>query len=203
MSTNDSRTGSKIGLERPDRRERDVTVVRTYLGMREPSALRRSRAPRTNAELLRLHPCTTGQWRALYASVGSAWQWHERDGWPDAQLAARLASASVHVFAVRLIDDGIGPPAAAADSELVGMLELEQGEGGDVEIVYLGLDRRLMGQGLGAWLVAEAVDRAFALEATRVWLHTCTLDSASALPNYLARGFIAERTETYTARLSE
>jgi hypothetical protein len=27
-----------------------------------------------------------------------------------------------------------------------------------------------------------------------VWLHTCTLDSPAALPNYLARGFEVVRT---------
>jgi len=35
--------------------------------------------------------------------------------------------------------------------------------------------------------------------ATRVWLHTCTLDGPAALPNYLARGFVATRRETYAA----
>lgn len=32
-----------------------------------------------------------------------------------------------------------------------------------------------------------------------VWLHTCTLDSAAALPNYLARGFQPTRSEQYVA----
>jgi GNAT superfamily N-acetyltransferase len=71
-----------------------------------------------------------------------------------------------------------------------------------VEIAYLGLDRRAFGRGLGGWLVTEAARTAFAWGATRVWLHTCTLDSPAALPNYLARGFSIEKTETYTADLS-
>ena len=33
--------------------------------------------------------------------------------------------------------------------------------------------------------------------ATRVWLHTCTLDGEAALPNYLRRGFTAYKTEEY------
>jgi hypothetical protein len=32
-----------------------------------------------------------------------------------------------------------------------------------------------------------------------VWLHTCTLDSPHALPNYLARGFREFRKEIYQA----
>jgi hypothetical protein len=31
--------------------------------------------------------------------------------------------------------------------------------------------------------------------STKVWLHTCTLDSERALPNYKARGFREFRTE--------
>jgi hypothetical protein len=54
---------------------------------------------------------------------------------------------------------------------------------------------------LGAWLVSEAVNRAFALGVARVWLHTCTLDAPAALPNYVARGFTVERSETYIAQL--
>jgi hypothetical protein len=33
--------------------------------------------------------------------------------------------------------------------------------------------------------------------AKRVWLHTCTLDHAAALPNYLRRGFVPFKTEVY------
>ena len=41
------------------------------------------------------------------------------------------------------------------------------------------------------------------LGATRVWLHTCTLDGEAALPNYLARGFTPFRTERYVATLPD
>ena len=34
-------------------------------------------------------------------------------------------------------------------------------------------------------------------------LHTCTLDGVAALPNYLARGFVPDRTEVYTAVIRE
>jgi hypothetical protein len=39
--------------------------------------------------------------------------------------------------------------------------------------------------------------------ATRVWLHTCTLDSPVALPNYEARGFVRYRSETYTVEMAD
>ena len=53
----------------------------------------------------------------------------------------------------------------------------------------------------GAEVVIEAAGttEAWELGANRVWLHTCTLDSPRALPNYRARGFREFRRETYTS----
>jgi hypothetical protein len=48
-------------------------------------------------------------------------------------------------------------------------------------------------------MLTRAVEDAWARGASRVWLHTCTLDHASALPNYQKRGFRPFKTETYQA----
>ena len=53
-----------------------------------------------------------------------------------------------------------------------------------------------MGRGIGKAMLTRAAEEAWALGASRVWLHTCTLDSPRALPNYQARGFEETRTET-------
>ena len=58
-------------------------------------------------------------------------------------------------------------------------------------------------RGLGKAMLTRAADEAWALEPTRVWLHTCTLDSPHALPNYLARGFTPTRRERYVAELPD
>ena len=60
--------------------------------------------------------------------------------------------------------------------------------------------RTFTGRGLGGALLTEAVERAWAAGAARVWLHTCTFDHPAAIPNYLARGFTVFRTEEYTVR---
>ena len=52
-------------------------------------------------------------------------------------------------------------------------------------------------------MLTEAAEAAWALGASRVWLHTCTLDHPGALANYLARGFRPFRTETYETDLPE
>jgi hypothetical protein len=70
-------------------------------------------------------------------------------------------------------------------------------EDDSVEIAYFGLAPDAIGQGLGKHLLSYAVLDAWGMKPKRVWLHTCTLDHPAALPNYLARGFVPYRTETY------
>jgi len=81
--------------------------------------------------------------------------------------------------------------------------ELDRHDDGSVEIAYFGLRPEFIGRGIGKAMLTRAADEAWALGADRVWLHTCTLDSAHALPNYLARGFTQFRRETYTAELPD
>ena len=90
-----------------------------------------------------------------------------------------------------------------SDGAPAGFFELGQHADGSVEIVYFGIMRRYFGHGIGKHLLTCAVRAAWAMGANRVWLHTCTLDSPSALPNYLARGFDPVRTETYEATLPD
>ena len=56
-------------------------------------------------------------------------------------------------------------------------------------------------RGIGKAMLTRAAEEAWALSPTRVWLHTCTLDSPHALANYLARGFDAVRTEKYLVQV--
>jgi len=50
--------------------------------------------------------------------------------------------------------------------------------------------------GFGGYLLTHAIRSAWDSGATRVWVHTCTLDHPSALANYVARGMKVYRTET-------
>ena len=63
-----------------------------------------------------------------------------------------------------------------------------------VEIDVFGLLPEFQGLGLGGHLLTDALRRGFEL-GDRVWLHTCTLDSPWALPNYEARGMRVYRRE--------
>lgn len=171
-----------------------VQVRRTYLRLDSLDALRPAPAPSASVRLLRLEPCPVSTWRALYRQVGYDWHWHDRDVWDQERIQTRLQSADVRVY-------GVQAELAVSAPETIGFLELERHADQRVEIVYLGLDRRAMGRGLGGWLVTEAVRAAMNWSAAGVWLHTCTLDAPAALPNYLARGFVVERTEDYVTTL--
>jgi GNAT superfamily N-acetyltransferase len=154
-----------------------VEVTRTFLEMRDPGHLKRKDLPAGNARFVRRDPCPVAHYRELYRRVGEQWHWKDRDVWSDERLALTLANPDVHVWELEV------------DGTLAGYFELEKQPGPVVEIVYFGLTPEFIGKGYGAAMLTRAVEEAWALGTESVWLHTCTLDSPRALPNYEARGF--------------
>jgi hypothetical protein len=169
-------------------------VTRTYLEMSTLQQLVPGHAPTVPARLERIEPCPVETWRALYRQIGGPWHWHDRDAWDQGAMVAHLARPEIQVY--RVVAD-LGPEW----TEAAGFLELERHADGMVEIAYIGLDQRLLGRRLGGWLVSQAVHTAFDGGAAGVWLHTCSLDAPAALPNYLARGFLVTRVETYSTTI--
>ena len=128
-------------------------------------------------------------YRRLYRDVGERWFWHDRLEWSDDRLARYLSDPSVAVWEIRVA------------GESAGYFELKRHDDRSVEIVYFGLIPAHLGRGIGGHALARAAREAWAMGATRVWLHTCTLDSERALPNYRARGFRDYRTERLEVEL--
>ena len=164
-----------------------VSVHRVYLELSAPGALRPARAAAVAARIERLAPCPGDVYRALYRDVGEQWHWRDRLAWSDERLAAHLARETVAVFVMRVGRD------------VAGYFELEKHDDGSVEIAYFGLRPEFFGLGLGGELLTRAAEEAWRMGARRVWLHTCSLDSPRALPNYVARGFRQFKEEWYTA----
>ena len=162
---------------------RRVEVVRTYLTLDDPAALRTATGSHPNARLVRRSPCPVELYRRLYREVGEQWFWHDRLKWSDEELADHLESPNIAVWELLVDDDSAG------------YFELHRHDDGSVEIAYFGLAPRFIGRGLGGFMLTRAVHEAWNMEAQRVWLHTCTLDSPNALPGYKARGFHEVRTE--------
>jgi GNAT superfamily N-acetyltransferase len=166
-----------------------VQVVRTYLELRSLDQLRPARLDDPAVRFLRREGIGTHHYRRLYRTIGEAWHWLDRNAWSNDRLAAHLARENVAVWECL---DG---------NHTAGYFELERGDDGSVEIAYFGLAPGFIGRGLGKAMLTRAAEEAWAFGANRVWLHTCTLDSPHALPNYRARGFEPVSTERYVVQL--
>jgi GNAT superfamily N-acetyltransferase len=168
-----------------------VSAVRTYLELRDPNDFRPGAAPQLHVRVERILECPVSFFRYLYAEVGRRYHWHDRLAWSDEQVRARVAdpTVSLHLLSVS------GAPA--------GYFELERHTDGSVEIAYFGLLPEYLGRGLGKHLLSETVETGWAEGASRIWLHTCTLDDKAALPNYLARGFRVFKNEEYGVELPD
>lgn len=175
---------------------RPVDVVRTYLELRSPGELRASALPDRpdrSVQFLQRAVMAVERYRRLYHEVGAPHHWHDRDAWSDEQLAAYLARPEIGVWECVVGD------------ESAGYFELERHADDSVEIVYFGLVPAFTARGIGKAMLTRAAREAWIWRgpAGRVWLHTCTLDSPHALPNYEARGFARFRTETYLANIDD
>lgn len=162
-----------------------IEVVRTYLELLERPAASSDISWPNGITLTREAPCSVALARSLYAAVGRSYRWYDRDAWTDERLAAQMADPNVAVWVLR---DALRP---------IGYFELSTESDTSVEIAYFGLIPAAQGKGLGKRLLEAAIRAGFDSAASRVWLHTCTLDHAAALPNYRARGFVPFRTERY------
>ncbi|XIA66202.1 GNAT family N-acetyltransferase [Bradyrhizobium sp. TZ2] len=115
--------------------------------------------------------------RDLYLRVGEEWLWFSRMRMPDAELAARLHSSGVGVYA--LVD-------GESDE---GLLELDFRTPAQCEIGMFGVTAKLVGTGAGRWLMNRALELAWSRPVDRVWLHTCTFDHPAAIAFYQRSGF--------------
>jgi GNAT superfamily N-acetyltransferase len=154
------------------------TAVTTYhLEMTDLAALRPARTTGIDLEIKQARvPCPELN-RFFYTAVGGDWFWIDRLSWNYERWQAYLGRPELETW----IGYHAGTPA--------GYFELEAQLGSNVEIVYFGILPQFVGKGLGGAMLTAAVQRAWQMGPTRVWVHTCTLDHPSALGNYLARGF--------------
>lgn len=157
--------------------------TRTYLETTDPSELKPAGTPFPGTRTERVIDCPPALYRRLYREIGRAHHWVDRLEWTDAQVRDHLSGTGVAFHLVTVED------------RAAGYFELERTPDGAVELSYFGLLPEFQGRGLGKYLLTRAVEEAWALGASRVWLHTSSRDAPAALSNYLARGFRIFRTE--------
>jgi GNAT superfamily N-acetyltransferase len=128
--------------------------------------------------------------RFLYTAVGGDWYWIDRLPWTYAQWREWVAQTTLETWVVYVA----GTPA--------GYFELVAQAEGNVELAYFGLLPQFIGTGLGGPLLTVAIERAWHMGASRLWVHTRTLDHPGARP-ITARGFRVFCEKTHTQELPE
>ncbi|MDX2162847.1 MAG: GNAT family N-acetyltransferase [bacterium] len=158
------------------------TLVTYYLEMAQP--------PETSEPMhvdgltvLEMTTPEVGYYRFLYDSVGEIFAWRDRRLMTDADLHAAITAPHIRIWVVYLH----GVPC--------GYFELGFYES-HTQIEYFGLRPAFHGRGLGKLLLQLTIAKAWERAIVPLRLHTCNLDSDSALPNYLRRGFTVIATET-------
>lgn len=172
---------------------RSLTITRTFLEMRSPQQFQPAWQSREDLTLRAYERCDLAFYRWLYDEVGRAYYWNDRRDLSNARLQELLWADNVTVWVLY------------AGSEAAGFFELRQHAADrSVELVYLGLRPGFCGRGLGKHLLSCAIAQAWQLpQVQRLWVHTCTLDSPAALPNYQRRGFRILRQEHVLQTLNE
>lgn len=119
------------------------------------------------------------EYRRLYNTVGGPWLWWLRRMMPDDALRRHLAQKTVSIYVLRV------------HGQAAGFFETETASWPDVNLNYFGLMPGMIGKGLGAPLLAAAIDSVFIRGSLvrAMTVNTCTADHPRALPNYLAAGF--------------
>jgi GNAT superfamily N-acetyltransferase len=114
---------------------------------------------------------------ALFRRIGERWLWFSRLLMERDELAALVGHPDVAPFALTV------------GGRDCGLLELDFRQAGEAELVFFGLVEDAIGQGLGRWLMDQAVALAWRRPIRRVWLHTCNFDHPGALAFYRRSGF--------------
>ena len=183
---------SAIQYARTDLAEGHIGVFRWYLRHNRPWTVVPGDPPRDDLAVEALQPITLKSYRALYDAVGADWLWADRRRMDQKRLARDLGAPGVSVHVLK------------AAGEAAGYYELDTGRPGVTDLAYFGLMPGYLGQGIGPWLLRQAILHAVRLREAPVTLNTCTLDHPKALDGYLRAGFEiigTEQDDCYDPRL--
>lgn len=154
-----------------------VKTKTTYLEMHRPP-ISIVRPPCDGIEVTKVDTPSTEFYRHLYRSVGEQFHWVDRLVMPVDELQAIIQDDRVEIHVLTV------------DGETAGYSELDRRQEGEIELVYFGLFPQFVGQGLGKYFLDWTLQKVWAFEPRRAWVHTCDLDHPAALPTYLKAGFV-------------
>jgi GNAT superfamily N-acetyltransferase len=165
-------------------------VITTYLEMVSPASLCPKVLARDDVVVKQVKIPTPAINHFFFVNVGRPWMWYSRLPWTFKDWQSWVAREEVTTWVGYVHDSPFG------------YVELER-QGPHVEIAFFGLLPQFIGQGLGGFLLSEAIRLAWSFAPSRVWVHTCTLDHKHALKNYLDRGFTIYKEETDIEEIPE
>jgi GNAT superfamily N-acetyltransferase len=168
--------------------EHETTV--TYLEMTADPHLH-TPPPTGKTALIRAERPPITFYRYLYDTIGHGYLWVDRKRLDDDALAAIIHDEAVEIYVLYRN----GWPA--------GYFELDFRNMPEVELEYLGIVPEALGQGLGRYLLAQAISLAWLRNPERLIVQTCTLDHPKALPLYQKCGFVPYAQETKTVTVDD
>ncbi len=149
----------------------------TFLEMASDPA-RHVPPPAAKLALLRAENPPVHFYRYLYDAVGRDYVWVNRKHFTDEALDAVIADDRVEIYVLYVA----GVPA--------GFAELDFRTEGVAELAYMGLMPERIGAGMGEFLLAQAIEIAWAHPIEKMKVQTCTLDHPRALGLYQRMGFV-------------
>jgi len=154
-----------------------IAAVVTYLEMRTPPPINRTRAPSSEFPVRHVAHPDLDRYRELYRRIGEPWLWFSRLRMSDDELRRILHDPAVDIFALSH---------AGTDH---GLLEFDRRSFPEIELSFFGVTPGLVGKGAGHALLQHCLPLAWEHQPKRVWLHTCTFDHPAALTFYRKAGF--------------
>jgi ribosomal protein S18 acetylase RimI-like enzyme len=121
----------------------------------------------------------------FYKSIGKNCEWTDRLIWSDLNWIDYVSDKKLFTYILK------------EKQEIAGYFELIfDRQTKEAEIAYFGILEDYFGRKLGGYLLSKAIKNSFLKGASRVWVHTCSLDHKYALNNYLSRGMKIFKSET-------
>ena len=163
-------------------------ILRKYLEIRSIKDLKESKYPDKKYTLNLIENKDFQLNKFLYKQIGKKYYWTDRLIWQDKDWIKYLSNKKINTYVLKEKDDLVGYFEVILDRE-------------ECEIAYFGILEEYFGQGLGGYLLSEAIKICFKNNAKRVWVHTCSLDHPNAIKNYKSRGMEIFKTEVLQRKI--
>ena len=159
-------------------------ISRKYLEIKFVEELKEVKNPSKNYSIETVNPKDFHLNKFFYKNIGRKYQWTDRLIWSDFKWMDYISDEKLFTYVLK------------DNKEIAGYFELIYNKDKkEAEIAYFGVLEEYHGKRLGGYLLSEAIKCSFSKGATRLWVHTCSLDHKNALNNYLSRGMKVFKTE--------